>query len=224
MRNVIKRWAGSVSANTWERLLSYSILAEKFESAMRARVFDTREQLWDHAMNECLRVTEPATIVEYGVHEGYSINYLAERNQHADSVFLGLDSFEGLPEDWGILAKGTFDVGGSAPKLRDGRIQFIKGWFQNTADELLQRVRNSPAQQLLVHYDADLYSSTLFALTQIASLRIPYHAIFNEFTGHESRALYNFAQAYNAKVEFIGQTKLHGRFPQQVLCRISPAS
>lgn len=223
MRNFFKQLAGSASADTWERLLTYSILRTKFAGATRARVFEKREMLWEHGMTECLLKAEPITVVEYGVHQGYSIQYFAERNTHADSAFFGLDSFEGLPEDWGSMPKGSFDVAGSLPAVKDARIQFIKGWFQHTSEELLSRMRQAPARQLLVHYDADLYSSTLFALTQIASLRVPYVAIFDEFTGHESRALYNFVQAYNANVEFIGQTQWRGRYPQQVLCRITPA-
>jgi len=224
MRELFKQMAGSASAETWERLLTYSILRARFADATKARVFEKRELLWDQAMSECLKPHESLAVVEYGVHQGYSIQYFAKRNDHPESVFLGLDSFEGLPEDWGTMPKGSFDVAGSSPAVSDSRIQFIKGWFQNTADELLARLRQANARQLLVHYDADLYSSTLFALTQIASLRVPYVAIFDEFTGHESRALYNFAQAYNVKLEFIGQTQWRGRYPQQVLCRISPAA
>ena len=122
------------------------------------------------------------------------------------------------------MPKGSFGVSGSIPEAKDARIQFIKGWFHNTSDDLLARIRQADVSQMVVHYDADLYSSTLYALSQIASLRRPYHAIFDEFTGHESRALYNFAQAFNVKVEFIGQTLWRGRLPQQVLCKISPAN
>jgi hypothetical protein len=115
-------------------------------------------------------------------------------------VFIGLDSFEGLPEDWDALPKGTFDVKGAIPQTDDNRITFIKGWFQNTWDQLVAKL--SRAETLIVHYDADLYSSTLFALSKMDSLNRPYIAIFDEFAGHEARALYNYLQAFNASVSF----------------------
>jgi O-methyltransferase len=140
-------------------------------------------------------------------------------------VFIGLDSFEGLPEDWGSasMPKGSFDVGGSIPSVADERVQFIKGWFQNTSGQLLQSVRHRGPQPLVVHFDADLYSSTLFALSQIATLGRPYYAIFDEFMGHETRALYNHVQAFNVDVQFLARTLWQGKYPQQVLCKISPA-
>ena len=127
------------------------------------------------------------------MHAGHSIKYFAEKNQNPKSTFIGLDSFEGLPENWGPFAKGTFDTKGETPKTDDPRIVFIKGWFQNSWDKLEAKLSNP--QTLIVHYDADLYSSTLFALTKINSLKIPYIAIFDEFGGHEARALYNYLQA-----------------------------
>jgi hypothetical protein len=134
---------------------------------------------------------------------------------------IGLDSFEGLPEDWGSMQKGTFDVGGEVPQIDDPRVSFIKGWFQNTWDELANRLTR--LDNLIVHYDADLYSSTLFALTKIDSLKIiPYFAIFDEFAGHEARALHNYLQSYSASVDFLGKTVVDG-YPVAVMSRIALA-
>jgi Macrocin-O-methyltransferase (TylF) len=226
LRNRLKDLAGAVSVETWERLLAYSIVREKFASVSRAVILETREQLWEKCLNECVGGNVPMTYVEYGVHEGYSIAYFASKNSSAESAFFGLDSFEGLPEAWGSasMPKGSFGLGGTVPSVRDGRVRFVKGWFQNTSEQLLRSVNEKGAQQLVVHYDADLYSSTLFALSQIASLRRPYYAIFDEFIGHETRALYNFVQAFNVDVQFLAQTLWKGSYPQQVLCKISPAA
>jgi hypothetical protein len=157
------------------------------------------------------------------VHEGYSIKYFASKNVNPASVFFGLDSFEGLPEDWGPKSKGTFSVGGALPVVDDARISFIKGWFQDTWEELARHVARTPVENLVVHYDADLYSSTLFALAKIDQLKHSYIAIFDEFPGHETRALYNYCQAFNANVTFIGKTILDEGFgPTQLVCRITP--
>jgi Macrocin-O-methyltransferase (TylF) len=100
----------------------------------------------------------------------------------------------------------------------DPRVSFVKGWFQNTWDELKGRLDR--LDNLIVHYDADLYSSTLFALTKIDSLKLPYFAIFDEFAGHEARALHNYLQSYNASAEFLGKTIVDG-YPVAVMSRIT---
>lgn len=211
-----------MSVDTWERLLSHSVLSNHYSSATRAKTFDRREDLWDECLVKYVGPETPMTFVEFGVHEGYSMDYFCARNSHRGSLFLGLDSFEGLPEAWGTMPKGSFDVKGAIPSASDDRVCYLKGWFQDTSDLLLERIGGRREMPLVVHYDADLYSSTLFALTQIASLKQPYFAIFDEFTGHELRALYNFGQAFNVDVEFLGKTLWKGSFPQQVLCKVAP--
>ena len=62
----------------------------------------------------------------------------------------------------------------------------------------------------------------LFALTKIDLLRKPYIAIFDEFTGHETRALFNYCQSYGATAKFLGKTILKG-YPNQVVCQITPS-
>ena len=114
-----------------------------------------------------------------------SIKFFSAQNKAPSSIFIGLDSFEGLPEDWGHVKKGSFDMKGAVPRIDDTRVKFIKGWFQNTWTDLVGVLPDDG--DLIVHYDADLYSSTLFALTKIDSLKRSYLAIFDEFHGHEAR-------------------------------------
>ena len=114
-----------------------------------------------------------------------------------------------------------FDVNGEIPRIDDKRVKFVRGWFQNTLPDFLARTKIHG--DLIVHYDADLYSATLFVLMQIDALKLPYHAIFDEFTGHETRALRNYQQMTGARVEFIGKTLGYG-FPEQVSCLIEPSA
>ena len=185
-------------------------------------MFDKRELLWDAVINSHSYSEKNMVYIEFGVHEGYSINYFSRKNNHSESKFVGLDSFEGLPEDWGSVQKGTFAVNGKLPVSDDIRLTFIKGWFQNTWSILEEQIKAiAKVENLVVHYDADLYSSTLFSLTKIDTLKKSYVAIFDEFTGHETRALYNYCQSYGAEVEFLGKTLANG-YPNQVACRITP--
>lgn len=214
-----------VSPDRYERFLAHSLLHAEFDALNRVPVFPDRERLWDHAIDGHIGRNTRITYVEFGVFEGQSIRYFAQANQHPQSRFIGLDSFEGLPEGWGGMDKGAFDVGGNLPKVDDSRVTFIKGWFQHSCDVLESVLREQPVDPLVVHYDADLYSSTLFTLSQMDRFKVPYFAIFDEFTGHETRALYNYCQAYGATVEFYGKTLLEGiGSPNQVSCRITPMS
>lgn len=220
MRNLAKKLASLVPINVYQRLLAYSITRNQYPAVGTVREFPVREQLWDEAL-KLAGSPGQITFVEFGVHQGYSIKYFASHNSHPDSKFIGLDSFEGLPEDWDLIPKGTFDVNGVAPSVDDSRVAFIKGWFQDTSHLLLDRIDPAKSGELIVHYDADLYSSTLFALSQIDTFGKPYLAIFDEFTGHEVRALYNYAQSFNADVTILAKTMLWSQ-PRVVLCRIAP--
>jgi hypothetical protein len=221
MRTLLKKLSSKISIDTYQRLLAFSILKNEFDAIKSCQKYDKREALWDAVINSYGGVNTKITFVEFGVHEGYSINYFSSKNTQRESVFTGLDSFEGLPEDWGTMKKGSFDMNGKIPNSSDSRVNFIKGWFQDSWINLENQLSNTQLENLIVHYDADLYSSTLFALSKIDTLKTPYIAIFDEFTGHESRALYNYCQAYNCKIEFLGQTIVNN-FPFVVACRITP--
>ena len=73
---------------------------------------------------------------------------------------------------------------------------------------------------LLFHFDADLYSATLFLLTKLDKFK-EYYAIFDEFTGHESRAIYNYRQSYDADIEFYGKTIGYSDTPHRVLQKLN---
>ena len=218
---MLKRLAAQVNVATYQRLMVYPLLKESFSGIFSAPVFPSREQLWSECVERVVGKQARMTYVEFGVHEGYSIRYFANLNTCPDSVFIGLDSFEGLPEDWGgSHPRGTFDVRGNTPQVGDPRVRFIKGWFQDTWDTLRRQLDVSG--QLVVHYDADLYSSTLFALSKIDTLQQDYVAVFDEFTGDEARALHNYLQSYNAAATFLGQVPGQSRYPERVMCKIMP--
>lgn len=219
-----RKLASKVNVSTYQRLMLHSILATVFEAIDSLPVFQEREELWDECIYKLTGINAKIVYVEFGVHKGYSIQYFSSRNLNAESVFVGFDSFQGLPEDWVDLKKGTFDTRGAVPETTDSRVSFVRGWFQDTWDELYGRLSLTDADILIVHYDADLYSSTLFALSKIDSLKKRYIAIFDEFTGGEAGALYNYSQAFNASISFIAKTNLDEKYPCQVMCRIAPRS
>ncbi len=164
--------------------------------------------------------TGPVTYFEFGVHEGWSFRQIASRFTNPDSRLYGFDSFEGLPEAWRQNKdRGHFSTSGQLPEISDPRATFIKGWFQNTVPAFLSRqpVYNT----VLVHFDADLYSSTLFLMTSLWHFVPEYYFLFDEFTPDEVVAMYDFCDAYPVEFEFFActQDESDGR-PLQVFGRL----
>jgi hypothetical protein len=94
--------------------------------------------------------------------------------------------------------------------MGDPRGTFIKGLFQNTVYKFLADYgRNTDHQAFtrVLHMDADLYSSTLFALTSMAPLlREGDIILFDEFNipNHEFAAWNDFTRSYYIQYEVMG--------------------
>ena len=144
---------------------------------------------------------------EFGVAEGDMIRYWSNQNKLADSRFVGFDSFEGLPESWEGKNKKHFDQKGKFPDIKDSRVSFVKGWFQDSVYNKLSQSKFD--KQCIFHLDADLFSSTLYVLFQLhPKLKSGDILIFDEFSSHdhEYKALEIFKKCCNNKwqFEFIG--------------------
>jgi hypothetical protein len=149
---------------------------------------------------------ERVLYLEFGVYEGYTLRRWAKLLTNPASSLHGFDSFEGLPEVWDELRpKGMFDVKGVIPKYDDPRVSLHQGWFEDT----LPRFRLPAHGRLLIHIDADLYSSTKFVLDTLRDSIVPGTIIiFDEFCDrlHEMKAFDEFLQATGARFRFLGGT------------------
>jgi hypothetical protein len=220
VKPIVKALSSQISVHTYERAMTYALLKEEFPQTRTLREYPNKEALWSEAIRATGGREAAITYVEFGVYDAQgSFRWFLENNTSPSSIFLGLDSFHGLPERFGKVGAGYFDMGGVVPKVEDPRATLIEGWFKDTWDELYKHIANR--DNLLVHYDADIYSSTLFALARIELLRKPYVALFDEFTGPETLATYNYLKAFGAKIEMMGKVTVHG-YPEQLLCRIVP--
>jgi O-methyltransferase len=181
--------------------------------------FDRREELWEHIIKSHIG-NSPVLYLEFGVFDGYSIRYFMTRLPHPDSRFVGFDTFTGLPESWGGLDAGTFDLGKRTPAIDDSRVSFQVGLFQDSLPRFLKTQRKQN-RQVVIHCDADLYSSTLFVLSQLSSLIDGAIVIFDEFNAlpHEFRALQDFSRAYRKSYRLIGD--VHPRL-QRAAVRFDP--
>lgn len=157
------------------------------------------------------------TYLEFGVYKGDSLNYIASKFHNPDARLYGFDSFEGLPEAWGPMPAGNFALDELPVPHDRRRSTFVKGYFQNTVPQFL--AANRPSGTVLVHFDADLYSSTLFLLTTLWHHITEYYFMFDEFVADEVVALHDFASGYPIEVEFFGAVE-HEDAPLQTLGRL----
>jgi O-methyltransferase len=172
------------------------------------RSYTDREKLHEHVIQTEGLAGKPIHYLEFGVASGASFAWWVNANKHPESLFFGFDTFEGLPEDWHFFKKGAFSF--DIPFMNDQRGTFIKGLFQDTLYKFLDNYRNNGANadvKRVIHLDADLYSSTLFALTMLAPyLRNGDILLFDEFNvpNHEFAAWNDFLRSYYIKYEVVG--------------------
>lgn len=77
------------------------------EKMSDVQIFDNKYALFDKMLGEV--EIKDGLYLEFGVFQGTTINYIAQQKEN--ETIYGFDSFEGLPEDWGNIKKGTFDMG-----------------------------------------------------------------------------------------------------------------
>jgi O-methyltransferase len=169
--------------------------------------FTSRYDLYDHVMGNA-DLLGPITYLEFGVATGRSIGWWVENNRDESTRFYGFDCFTGLPEEWYWHPKGTFDQDGESPDIDDKRVAWVKGYFQNTLQEFVRS--HDLDRRLVVHLDADLFTSTHFVLGSLAPyLKEDDILIFDEFTRltdatHEFRAFHDFLSAYGMRFSVLG--------------------
>lgn len=145
----------------------------------------------------------PVTYFEFGVASGVSFEWWLEHLKHKDSVFWGFDTFEGLPEDWGLFFKKGA-MAHSMKEIADDRHTFFKGIFQDTLNKALNENRAHLEQQRrkIILLDADLFSSTIFVLSQLYPfLQKGDLIIFDEYNvpNHEFFAMKIFQESFYVK-------------------------
>lgn len=143
------------------------------------------------------------TALEFGVATGTSTRLLAAR-----MPVVGFDSFNGLPEDWRPgFPTGKFKVM-RLPRLPN--TDFVVGLFADTLPGFDFAGLGGIG---LVHFDADLYSSTATALQHVGPhLRPGVFFVFDEFHSypgsemHEARAFAEYVEASGTVWEPVGHS------------------
>lgn len=168
----------------------------------------TKNELYAYAAQH-IGTNAAVTCLEFGVANGDSLARFSGLFTNPAARFFGFDSFHGLPEDWnvgnsGIIPRGAFNRDGRAPATGDVRISFVPGWFQNEVPPFLAAQARELREPILVHFDADLYSSTSFLLAALWFHVPAYHFIMDDFSEDDMIALRDFLAAFPARIEWLG--------------------
>ena len=155
------------------------------------------------------------SLYEFGVWMGDSFRYLID---HFPQGF-GFDTFDGLPEDWHGLPRGSYTSFGEVPNILGG--DFVIGEFKDTLPVFFASRRPKAG---LVNFDADLYSSTITALNEASSVIDERTVlVFDEFIVNrnweedEYRALEEFCEQQGFSYEVIAASL----FTKQVVCKLT---
>src|SRR5215204_5430517 len=149
---------------------------------------------------------EEVLYLEFGVYEGYTLRRWAKLLGNESTRLVGFDSFEGLPENWDSMRpQGTFDLEGMIPTYDDPRVSLCQGWFSETLPNFIL----PPHKRLVIHLDADLYSSTKFVLDTLSeNISTGTIVIFDQLCDrmHELRAWDEFIQKTKKRFRFAAAT------------------
>jgi len=168
------------------------------------RHYDKRYEMFEKIIQHYDLDKSGVLYLEFGVAQALSFKWWINRLKNQNSKFIGFDTFEGLPEDWGTFFKKG-DMLGNIPNLNDDRATFVKGIFQDTLNNYIdQNKEDVKGKRKIIHMDADLFSATIFTLSQF----YPYLnkgdiILFDEFNvaNHEYFAFKIFTEAYYVKLK-----------------------
>lgn len=218
LRSISKK----INYENTNKITSYSINNKYFKSLRSTKLFKKRDQLWIDAFENHIKKNDKIVFLEFGVYEGKSIKVFSDLIQNPESKIFGFDTFSGMPEKWNQVHVGAWSTSGNFPDTQDTRIEFIKGLFQDTLENYLERFRDLKKKNytFVIHLDADLYSSTLYVLSKLSFLD-DFFVFFDEFSGDENRALKNFLEAYYYyDIEFYSHTLGFADEPHKVFSKI----
>jgi O-methyltransferase len=200
-------------ANAFIKLAYLRKLSKWIEEHPLAELHEKKFDFYT-SLYESQHLDDKIHYLEFGVATGDSLTWWVDHIKNTHALFTGFDTFTGLPEAWGIWQKGFLSTDGKTPAIKDERCNFEVGLFQDTLLNFLKSHRLDN-RRLLVHLDADLYTSTLFVLTTLGPrLKKGDIVIFDELSSarcpeQEFRAFVDFVASFRIGYQVIGATKMH---------------
>lgn len=160
-------------------------------------------------LDQSLMGEDPGCVaLEFGTGSGETTRMIA-----ATIPVISFDSFQGLPEDWRPdFRKGRFGSQTMPTDIPGATI--VPGWFSDT----LPDYDWDGLDVRFVHFDADLYSSTMTALDAMGHLLEPgVICVFDEFHGFDDDFKGTLPGEQQAWAEFVAANSIdyavigHGR-------------
>ncbi|MBL7932874.1 MAG: hypothetical protein JNL60_13275 [Bacteroidia bacterium] len=187
----------------------------RYRHTSQPELMDPTHSYWDYLRYCISSVNINGLWMEFGVGMGSTIDFIADKA--FGQTIIGFDSFEGLPEDWKMsdsltYLKGHYALNGTIPPLKSGNIRLVKGNFNQTLPEFLQRNSQVCA---FVHLDCDLYNSTLYVLNMlhqhgkiVKGTILLFDELYNYqyFEQHEFRAFQEFFAVSGLKYSWLAHT------------------
>lgn len=179
-----------------------------------------KHPIWNVAINWINDNAPSGSVIEFGTNNGGWLKYFVDRLPSTIRLS-GFDCFEGLPEAWDGLPAGSIKGFGAPvalwddqpeirqkiiddaargvafPKPPQPNVKIESGLFSEALPRFLKDERLDDLR--LVHFDADLYTSTRPVLDTICGrLKHRYLILFDEFysVNHEFKAWYEFLALY----------------------------
>jgi O-methyltransferase len=179
-----------------------------------------RNSLYEYVFKTNNLTAKSILYMEFGVSTGVSFKKMLTLNSNETSKYYGFDTFEGLPEDWGGYKKG--DMSSTIPQINDNRGHFLKGLFQDTLVDFINDNRTNIDQydKRVIHMDADLYSATIFTLSQLYPfLKSGDIILFDEFSVpmHEFKAFKEFLDNFYVKCKPIAAVNNYYQMAFEIL-------
>jgi hypothetical protein len=196
--------AYTLDVSKWIRKQNKTLTLNDFFTFKRK--YNKRELLYEYVIKQQNLESETIDYLEFGVASGASFRWWLKRLANNKNKFYGFDTFEGLPENWGLVyVKG--DMSSNIPTVNDERASFFKGLFQDTLLNFLGNGYLERDRKKIIHLDADIFSATLFVLTTLYPyLNTGDIIFFDEFNvpKHEFLAFKIFTESYYVKYETLG--------------------
>ncbi len=162
-------------------------------------------------------------VVEFGTYQGLGLIYLSKLLSTMKNLFIGIDSFEGLPINSTIWKKGMFNdtsLNFVYDNLKTyspaAKFYLIKGWYNEP--QVKEKLCAKTKDIILIHFDADLRTSTYEAFMCINSFlenrKKPIYFLFDDWGCHPDEvpeAFYewvgNYQDEYKFHIEKISSTR-----------------
>ena len=186
--------------------LSAKFIFSTHEKNPGARLFHSREQLWE-SFRDTLGKSEWIGF-EFGVASGDATKTFLKFPFAENCLqWNGFDTFLGLPDAWGDLPRGAFSTGGNPPSIQNVKVKWHIGLIQETCvaiDSL-----SFLDKKFVVIFDFDLYSATKAAWDVLSKfLKAGDILYFDEAYEADEARMINEILETSIKLEILGYTTM----------------